>query len=141
MDEDIDYKSSTLHKAGKQGGPPCFTTLKFFDVGLKSFDVGVDHTHPPCYHTFLGRALTVTIDGEEGMTCLMKTMMPTCLMETKMSVIHCQVNWLCMCVCMYVCCFTCIINDVIHNFGFTIQFLIKNGSSLLMSIIAIVSLP
>ena len=41
---DIKVVGSALHKAGKQGGPPCFTILKSFDVGLISFDVGVDHT-------------------------------------------------------------------------------------------------
>ena len=48
------------------------------------------------------------LNGEEGTTCLMKsTMMAICLMETKMSVIHCQVKALY--VCMYVVQFICIV--------------------------------
>ena len=57
------------------------------------------------------------LDGEEGTTCLMMT---TCLMETKMSVIHCQVKALY--VCMYVVQFICIVNP--HCMGGGLQYLV-----------------
>ena len=73
------------------------------------------------------------LSGEEDMTCLMKTMMATCLMETKTSqALRVYV--------FYIYIYCCIINKIFWYVALTTYYLIV-CNSLLVSVVAIMILP